>query len=476
MNMNIRSLVSNASVAFLAQGISMVLSIVMSLLVPKVLGVEQYGYWQLFIFYIGYTGFFYLGLNDGIYLVEGGKTRDEINKRSINSQFLFGTSYQLLFGLLIVLIALAGGFGLEREFVITWTAIFLVLNNSGGFLGYLFQAMNETKIYSLSCILERVVFLLPLAVLLLNRVNSFEPYVYAYAFSTSCKLVYCIWHYRDFLNSGLESISTAVREACVNIRIGIKLMFANIASQLILGVARFVIDGVWGIATFGQLSFSLSMVNFFLAFVTQASMVLFPALRQSDEEDVIKFYNSARDILGLVFPVVYILYFPMVLLLNKWLPQYTDSFIYLPLLLPICVFDSKMNITCTTFFKVRRQESLLLRINIVTASVSCVLTLCGAYVFHSVLFIIGGVVLALIGRSVVSERFIASDLGVSGSSGTQISLGEIVLTVVFVALALLTSYMTAMLGFICAYALYLWAFRERVRGLLSKVLLRRYLK
>lgn len=48
--MNYRSLAGNMVVAFAAQGISFLASVAMSLLVPKVLGVETYGYWQLFIF------------------------------------------------------------------------------------------------------------------------------------------------------------------------------------------------------------------------------------------------------------------------------------------------------------------------------------------------------------------------------------------------------------------------------------------
>ena len=94
--MDKRTLIKNVSVAFLAQGVSMLLSIVQSLIVPKLLGTEQYGYWQLFIFYIGYVGFFHLGLNDGVYLIKGGQSRDQIDRRSVNSQFVFALSFQLV--------------------------------------------------------------------------------------------------------------------------------------------------------------------------------------------------------------------------------------------------------------------------------------------------------------------------------------------------------------------------------------------
>jgi len=50
--MNFKSVLSNLSVAIVAQGVSVALSIISSLLVPKLLGVEEYGYWQLFLYYI----------------------------------------------------------------------------------------------------------------------------------------------------------------------------------------------------------------------------------------------------------------------------------------------------------------------------------------------------------------------------------------------------------------------------------------
>ena len=54
----------NIIMAFSAQGLSLIISIMMSLVMPYFLGVVDYSYWQLYIFYIGYVGFFHFGLND----------------------------------------------------------------------------------------------------------------------------------------------------------------------------------------------------------------------------------------------------------------------------------------------------------------------------------------------------------------------------------------------------------------------------
>lgn len=465
--MNFRSLISNASVAFLAQGISFVMGCLTSLLVPKVLGVEEFGYWQLFIFYSTYVGFFHLGLNDGVYLVEGGKSRSEIGRRAVNSQMVVGIAFQTLFAVLIAAFAFASDLGSARVFVLLCTAYFMLAKNTALYLGYVFQAMNETKLYSFSCILERVIFLVPLAALLVLQVDSFQLYVLAYCLSTTCQLVYCLWHGRDFLASGFEAPGIAVRRAIGSIRIGCRLMLANIASQLILGVARFVIDAVWGIKTFGELSLSLSMVNFALAFVTQAAMVLFPALRQGGEHEVRSFFYNARNIMGLVFPAAYLLYFPGVWLLGMWLPQYANSFVFLAYLLPVCVFDSKMNIACTTYFKVAREESTLFCVNVAATIFSAAGTLLGAYVFKSVFFIIGSVTLAIILRSIYSEHRITRELSVSPC--ISITAGELVITVVFIVAATVLSPLVAFFIYLIAYLLFLVANRAHAGEILGKL-------
>lgn len=465
--MNWKSLAHNASVAFLAQGIAMGLSIVQTLLVPKLLGATQYGYWQLFIFYVTYVGLGHLGLNDGVYLIKGGQTRDEIDKRSVNSQFVFGMGFQLVIALTIVALAVFGGFGPDREFVITCTGIYLLIQNAANYFSYLLQAMNETKLSSYSKIVERLTFLAPLVVLLVVRYQSYQPFVISYMVSSLVQFFFCLWFCRDFIRAGLEPLPRAASDSWQSIRVGFKLATANIVSQLILGIARFAIDAAWGIETFGELSLALSLVSFFLQFVMQASMVLFPALRQAGSDEVKRFFDNSRDLMSLLFPLLYLLYFPMVWLLGLWLPKYANSFIYFAFLIPICVFDSKMNICCTTFFKVLRKEAALLKVNLLTCLGSAVLTLVGIFVFHSIYFVICGVVVAIIGRSVGSEIYLARDLDVP--SGMKLTVGEIALTVVFVVSTFALPQGLAIILYCLVYGAFLFVFRDRLTGLVGKM-------
>ena len=446
-------------VAFLAQGASMLISVIQSLIIPKVLSIDEFSYWQLFIFYIGYVGFFHLGLNDGVYLLKGGEGREAIDKSSVNSQFLFSVAFQSLFAITVIIAAAMGEIESSRFFVVVCTGVYLVVQNAASYFMFVLQAMNETRISSYSTIVARFSFLIPLCILIFMRISTFQSIVIAYIGSALLQLAYCAWYCRDILTSSFSGWIQAARESIASIRVGMKLMIANIAGQLILGVVRLIVDAAWGIEAFGKLSFALSLVNFFLAFVSQAAMVLFPALRQSDEVEIRSFYQASRDVLGILFPIIYLFYFPMVWLLSMWLPAYTESFLYFIWLIPICVFDSKMNITCTTLFKVRREESLLLSINIFTAAICTVMILFSVYYLNSIEAAIASTTAAIIGRSMYSERVVSSALG---TDIDDVSLWEIALTIAFIAMALLLPKPIAFSAYGIAYAIFAWKHREQL--------------
>ena len=96
-----RKLASDIIVAFLAQALSIASSVATTLILPKFLGIESFGYWQLFLFYVSYIGFFHLGINDGVYLINGGESRSRIDKKDINSQNAFSNMYQLFYSALL---------------------------------------------------------------------------------------------------------------------------------------------------------------------------------------------------------------------------------------------------------------------------------------------------------------------------------------------------------------------------------------
>ena len=456
---NTSKFLKNLMAAFLAQGISLLTSVCMSFVLPKFLGIMQYGYWQLFIFYTSYVGFFHFGFNDGLYLRIGGKQLEELDSDEIGTQFKLFLIMELVISISAIFISSIYFTNPERRFIWITTAIYLFFTNLASCLGYIFQAVNKTKLFSLSVILDRVFVLLFIMLLLWKKQTDFRPFIVTYTLSKAISLCYCIWHARKIVFSRFKNILESLPDMRLNFSIGIKLTIATIMSMFILGVGRIIIDNIWGIESFGKISLSLSLSNFFLLFIQQVSMVMFPALRQTGNDQQRKIYNNIRSYLGLLLPAIFIAYFPLKFIVGWWLPQYSESLRYLALLLPLCTFDGKMQMLCNTYLKVLRQEKKLLQFNVCAFAMSLCLCAFSGYVLRSMTCVVMSMVVSIIFRSIIAEQFLSRKMG---ADIRKMMVQEITLVLVFTISAWFCPEPVAFGLTAAAYGIYLFSNRKRI--------------
>ncbi|WP_282033717.1 hypothetical protein [Metabacillus indicus] len=451
--------VKNIIYAFSAQGVSLLLSITLSLIVPKALGVEDYSYWQLFIFYIGYVGIFHLGLNDGIYLRLGGNKYENINFS------LIGTQYKLLLFLLLMFATIIGLTSIhidnpDRKYILIISAIYMLISNATMFLGYIFQAVNKTKIFSVSVIIDRSFLLVSILTLILIGIENYRPFIIVYLISKLVEVVYYVYFSRKIIFSKWHNTQESLCEMWLNISVGVNLVLANISSMLILGSGRLIIDKIWGVLVFGKISLSLTLTSFFLVFIAQISMVLFPTLRIVDKERLVVIYFKMRDVLGLFLPLILLAYYPLKYLLELWIPEYQDSLRYLALLLPLCTFDGKMQLLYNTFFKVLREEKRLLKYNIITFIVSFTLCMIGGYLLHNLNFIIISLIASIAFRSIISELYLTNLLG--GKVFLNV-VQEVILVLLFMISSWYFSPFYGFVFFFFAYSIYLFINQKKLK-------------
>ena len=227
-----------------------------------------------------------------------------------------------------------------------------------------------------------------------------------------------------------------------NVKMGIVLLLANICGMLILGYGRFLVDQTWGIKSFAVVSFAFMFVNFFMTFVMQASLVLFPELKRWDVTKVNAFYIKMRGVLALYLPMVLLLYMPIYYFVQFWLPQYLESVKYLLYLMPLCIFDTKMNLLCNTLFKVFNQVRQLLLCNLIALFCSVCAISISIFYFNSLKAVIISMLLSIAVRSVVAEVLLAKSVGVK-NIGKNI-IGELILIFFFV---IMNSYMNVITSF-----------------------------
>ena len=150
-----RKFLNNVLYSVIANGISFLVSIVTTLLIPKFVGIEIYSYYQLYIFYITYVAVFNLGLNDGIYLKIGGKDYDKLNKRLYSTQFWYLFIFEII---IYTLLYLCNNYVSEvgNSTVISFVCIAAMIINPRYVLTYILMGTGRTKEYSFVTVLEKV--------------------------------------------------------------------------------------------------------------------------------------------------------------------------------------------------------------------------------------------------------------------------------------------------------------------------------
>ena len=212
-------------------------------------------------------------------------------------------------------------------------------------------------------------------------------------------------------------------------------MLSGIAPLLIAGIDRFFIDSHWGIIVFGKVSLALSLTAFVLVFIRQVSMVFSPALRCTSDAGKLYAYINMFRFCFFLMPWTYLLMIPGKWLINLWLPNYAESVTYLAILLPMCIFDTKMNLVFITYFKVLRREKEMMYVNYFVLVFSAVLGAISVYFFNSlVLTLISMVVIGAI-RCFVSEWIVGKLMNVKTMS---MSLYELFFAAFYIFISLYT--------------------------------------
>ena len=420
----------------------------MVLVVPKLIGVKEYGYWQLYLFYSTYVGFLHFGWNDGIYLRYGGEEYRNLDKKLFFSQFHLLLIFQILIALIISVLSVIYIKDADRLFIFLMVAICLVITNVRWMLIYILQATNRIKEYAQITIIGRVLYVSIILTLLAAGFRDYKLMIVADIIGRFISLSYAIIRCRDMVFRKLSSFYFSIEETLRNISAGIKLMFATIASMLIIGVVRFGIESSWDVATFGKVSLTLSASNFMMLFINAIGVVIFPVLKRTNTSNLSAIYLTMRDFLMLVLLGLLIVYYP----LKVVLPKYSDSLTYMALLFPISVYEGKMALLINTYLKTLRKEALMLKINMISLSVSLITTFLLSKIFVDLNVLIVSIVFLLGFRCILAEILLSRILGISLIKDIIL---EFTLTVLFIVTGWYINSWNTILMYSLGYVIYL---------------------
>lgn len=443
--------------------LSLFVSLLTTLLVPKFLGAEigQYGYLQIYLFYVSYIGFFHLGLCDGIYLRDAGKHYNELDKPLYSSQFWILSAFSVF---VASGIAIYGGIFSQNEdysFIFFMIALNVLIYLPRTMLQYYLQTTNRIKEYASITTIGRAIYGVELISIFVICSANYRVIVFADLLAKAIALSVAVYWCRDIVFCKPAKFGSGFRECVTNISVGIKLLFANIASMLITGIVRWGIEQQWDVVTYGKISFSLSVSQFLLTFISAVALVLYPTLRRTDKDKLSGLYGQIRDILMLPLLGCMMLYYPVEIILSAWLPQYAESMQYMAILFPLCIYAAKMTLLIQTYMNVHRMERTALVVNLIGVGFAIVTTIVSVFILKDLRAAMLSVVLNQMFRCVIAEFVLSRKINVYV---TRDVLEEIILTIIFIAANWFIGGWKGVAVYAMAFAVYCLVEKRKISG------------
>lgn len=424
-------ILKNVSYSIVANLVSLLVSAFMVILVPKFMTVEDYGIWQLFLFYYSYLGFFHFGWVDGIYLRYAGRQFSELEPRAFSGQLYTLFIFQCFISFIITFFA--GYFVGDpiKRLALYCVSIILPFVNFNNTCSQIMQFTNRIRDYAKLLLIERLLVLSGVILVVYLGRGNFKNLFIVKTVSLFAVFLLGVKLCQSLLKFHFPSVKSIFLEIYENVSVGSKLMFANIASMLLIGIVRYGISLEWDVATFGRLSLTLNLSNFLLVFITAISIALFPAIKSVEFERLPSLYKKMRNIITSSLIIFMLSYYPLKCILSWWLPRYADSLVYMSVFFPICLFESKIHLLVNTYLKSMRKEILILKINGMAVVVSILMTLLSVKIFRNLNLAIFTIVFLYAFRCSLAEYFIQKLL--------QISLRKEMLEELFVVAAFMIS-------------------------------------
>lgn len=380
-----------------ANFLNLLISLVVSFIVPKLLGLEQYGYWQLYLFYVGYTGFFHFGLADGIYLRYGGKYYDELDKAMMHSQYWLLTILEIIIFIGIALFSFYKIGDPNKSIILIAAGLNCIILLPRTVLQYILQSTGRIKEYARNFMVWRILYIVLILGFLVLGYRNFEYMLLADIIAKVVALISLGYVCKDIVFTKGVKLSVGMHEFWINITTGGKLLFANIAGMLIIGIVRFGIERNWDVITFGKVSFSLSISNFILTFIAAVSVVIFPIIKRSEAEKLPTVYETLGTLLSGGMLIFLVAYYPIQKILLLWLPHYYEAIQYFAILFPISMFEARTSLLINTYLKALREEKAMLLINGFSVLLSLVTTVIVTVLFKN----LTAAIMSIVGLQIV---------------------------------------------------------------------------
>lgn len=346
----------------------LVSGILTGFLLPKIMGLQDYGYYKTFTLYIAYSSIFRFGIIDGIYLRYGGVSYEnlEISKFRYYTRFLM--SLELLVSLILVILSVFLLKG-ELRFIFILVSIYIWTFNLTSYYQTISQITKRFAELSSRNTLQSLFTCIALGILCLIYYNTKTEINYRYyiIIYSSIQLVLTLWYsstYRNISFGAINQNDFKIKDIYSLVQIGIPLLISNLCSTLLLNVDRQFVNSAFDTETYAKYAFAYNLLTLVTVCTSAISTVIYPILKRSSTDSMKNNYTNLIAIMLIFVFLCISSYFPLCSFINYFLPKYIESLSIFKIIFPGLAFTSTITVIMHNYYKTLGKNILFMYISI----------------------------------------------------------------------------------------------------------------
>jgi O-antigen/teichoic acid export membrane protein len=349
-------------------------------LIPRLVSVEDYGYWRLFLLYASYVGLLHLGFVDGALLRWAGRPLDEFrHELSASMKFLFCQQFVVIVPCWVILVLVLPG---NLRFVGVAVVGFAPLYNLNFLLQYGLQSARIFKPVAFATAAPYGLLLGFVVLKQLSRATNYRELIFLYFLSWLVVLGILLFYAKPW-RSNVRAEALQLGRAFV--WAGFPILLANAGVVLILCLDRLAISWTMSIQSFAQYSLAASTMAVPVAAIQAVYRVFFSHVASLDQQRQREIYRSASRLLLLCWSLLLPYYFALDAFVRYCLPQYVASLPIARMLLLGILFVGCIQVLHMSFSYLHGRQGLFLMGTLLMLAIGLGLTLLAVLSLRSLL-------------------------------------------------------------------------------------------
>ncbi len=408
-----RKNIFNIIYSFLLNIFSITLLLLTNFMLPILLqnNLDVFGFFQLYLLFVSFSGFFHFGILDGALIVYTSKTyKNSLQKfyfpiiSSLTLIEILVSSFLIFFSLFIK----SDTFRLIFQFSII---NLLILIPKAALLTY-FQILKRLEIFYMFELIQKLSFLIGfflffyinpnnlgfIELIFLDLISKFIPL--AILFITQLKLILKYSFIKtNFFILILESF-----------KVGFPIMINSIIGLSTISIIKFIFASFFSIDLFSNLTILFSFSNLIFLLLNFFYLYFVPILRGNSNLEPKKVYFLLKNGFSIFLLFFFFLYDFFVIVINYF---FSESFIfidYLYFIFPYILFGVIYNIATSVYIAVTMSQKKSLLINLIVFLFEIILLVIGIFFTTKLEYFLFISVFSIFLKVVLSEIFLSPEL------------------------------------------------------------------